>query len=357
LVRASQGNARDNYTLEELGQGVQPAIIPVSEASQVAEARRAGLKLAKNLDWDETAAGKLGIVLTEIGTNLTKHAKRGQIHIQTCARNGAMGIEVLAFDRGPGIASIEDCLKDGYSTAATSGTGLGAMARLTDEFDIYSQKDLGTCLVARLFSSSSNGKASPRPRPLAVGSVRVPAPGETECGDNWGVRAEEGRTVILLADGLGHGPGAAEASGEAVAALQRANDLAPTAVLEQVHHALRSTRGAAVAIAQVDVEKEQVRFAGAGNISAMIISPAKLQHMISHNGTAGHNVRKFQEFVYPWTEQTVLVMHSDGITTSWRLDAYSGIIRRDPSLLAAVLIRDASRGRDDACVVAARDRE
>jgi serine/threonine protein phosphatase PrpC len=171
------------------------------------------------------------------------------------------------------------------------------------------------------------------------------------------VRAEEGRTVILLADGLGHGPGAAEASGEAVAALQRANDLAPTAVLEQVHHALRSTRGAAVAIAQVDVEKEQVHFAGAGNISAMIISPLKLQHMISHNGTAGHNVRKFQEFVYPWTEHTVLVMHSDGITTSWRLDAYSGIIQRDPSLLAAVLIRDASRGRDDACVVAARNRE
>jgi hypothetical protein len=155
-------------------------------------------------------------------------------------------------------------LRDGYSTAATCGTGLGAIARLTDEFDIYSQEGLGTCLVARLFSSPSKGTAPRRAPPLALGTVRVPAPGETDCGDNWGVRAEEGRTTVLLADGLGHGPRAAEASGEAVAALHRASDLAPAAVLEQVHHALRSTRGAAVAIAQVDIEKEQVRFAGAG---------------------------------------------------------------------------------------------
>jgi anti-sigma regulatory factor (Ser/Thr protein kinase) len=340
---------------------VRPTIISISEASQVAEARRAGLRLAQELGWDETAAGKLGIVLSEAGTNLMKHAKRGRIYIQTCMRNGSTGIEVLAFDGGPGITSIEACLRDGYSTTATSGTGLGAIARLTDEFDIYSQKGAGTCLVARLFSGASNGTTAGttarRSRSLAFGTVRVPAPGETDCGDNWGVREEDGRTVVLMADGLGHGPGAAEASGEAVAALNRASDLAPAALLEQVHHALRSTRGAAVAIAQVDVEKQQVRFAGAGNISAMIISSSNPQHMISHNGTAGHNVRKFQEFVYPWTQQTVLVMHSDGITSSWRLDAYSGIIQRDPSLLAAVLIRDASRGRDDACVLAGRNRE
>ena len=89
-----------------------------------------------------------------------------------------------------------------------------------------------------------------------------------------------------------------------MAALNSASDLAPAALLEQVHHALRSTRGAAVAIAQVETDKEQIRFAGAGNISAMIIDGSNLQHMISHNGTAGHNVRKFQEFLYPWTQQT-----------------------------------------------------
>ena len=341
---------------------MQPKIIPISDASQAPEARRVGLRLAESLEWDATAAGKLGIVITEIGTNLVKHAQGGEIHLQTCTRNGSTGIEVIAFDRGPGIASLERCLRDGYSTAATAGTGLGAIARLADEFDIHSQRKIGTCLVARIFSSatksSSSKPTSPsRYQPLLLGSLRTPARGETECGDSWGARFEEGRTILLLADGLGHGPAAAEASQEAVAVLDRANDLTPAILLEQVHHALRSTRGAAVAIAHIDADKEQIRFAGAGNVSAMIIDGSNLQHMISHNGTAGHNVRKFQEFLYPWTRHTTIVMHSDGITTSWRPDAYSGIIQRDPSLLAAALIRDASRGRDDACVLVGRNAE
>jgi anti-sigma regulatory factor (Ser/Thr protein kinase) len=333
---------------------MQSKITPVSEGSQIAQARREGLSLAENLGWDETAAGRLGIVLTEIATNLVKHAREGQIHLRTCTRGVSTGIEVVAFDRGPGVDSIEACLRDGYSTAATLGTGLGAISRLADEFDIHSQQGLGTCLVARLFPSSTKPAMQSRFRPREIGAMQVVAPGETECGDNWGFRVDEGRTTILLADGLGHGEWAAEASRDAVAALGRARDLAPAVLLEDDHRALRPTRGAAVAIAQIDTEREQVRYAGVGNISSIIIQPAHFQHLISHNGTAGHNVRKFQEFVYPWPKQATLVMHSDGITTSWRLDQYSGILQNDPSLLAAVLIRDASRGRDDACVLASR---
>jgi anti-sigma regulatory factor (Ser/Thr protein kinase) len=332
---------------------LQPRIIPVVESSQTSEARRAGLRLAENLGWDETAVGKLGIVLTEIGTNLVKHAKGGEIHLRTCDRNGVTAIEVLAIDHGPGMPRIQACLTDGYSTARTAGTGLGAISRLSDEFDIYSQEGHGTCMVARLYGSKRQAvQHSPT---LELGAVQVPLRGETECGDSWGVRSEDGRTVVLLADGLGHGPGAAEASQEAVAVLGRTTELAPTAVLEEVHRALRPTRGAAVAIAHVDFDLREVRFAGAGNVSAIVVSPSNQQHMISHNGTAGHNIRKFQEFVYPWPPGSVLVMHSDGITTSWRLEAYRGIIQQDPSLLAGVLLRDASRGRDDACVLVGRD--
>jgi serine phosphatase RsbU (regulator of sigma subunit) len=163
----------------------------------------------------------------------------------------------------------------------------------------------------------------------------------------------------MMADGLGHGPGAAQASGEAVAVLEQAKNLSPANVLEQIHHGLRSTRGAAVAIAELDSETRRVRFAGAGNISGVIIGPSpawNVQHMISHNGTVGHNVRKFQEFVYPWTPGSSVVMHSDGITTSWRLNAYPGVMQRDPSLLAAILYRDANRGRDDVCILVGRDR-
>ena len=335
---------------------MQPTIISVVEASQVFEARRGGLKLAESLNWDETLTGKLSLILTETGTNLAKHAKLGQIHLRIFDRDGSMGIEVLAIDRGPGVKHIDNCLKDGYSTAGSSGTGLGAIMRLADEFDIFSQEGCGTCMVARLLPGSRKDPSQPRGRGLLLGAVQVPVQGETECGDSWGVRSNGRSSVVLLADGLGHGPGAAEASREAVATLARTRDLTPVSLLENVHAGLRSSRGAAVAIAQVDTESGQVRFSGAGNVSAILINANTAQHMISHNGTVGHNIRKFQEFVYPWGEKTLLVMHSDGITTSWRLDDYPGLIQRDPSLIAAVLYRDASRGRDDVCVVVGRER-
>lgn len=331
-----------------------PSIIPVEEQSQISEARRAGLRLAESLDWDETRAGKLAIILTEIGTNLVKHARRGQIHLRiTDEDGGPAGIEVLSFDAGPGIGDLQRSLADGYSTTGTQGTGLGAIARLADQFDIYSLPGQGTCLVARLFSRPLQSFES---RAFLLGAVQVPVRGETECGDNWGMRSEGGRTVLMLADGLGHGPGAAEASGEAVEVLKRSHQLAPVPLLEQVHHALRRTRGAAVAIASIDPEAGQVHFAGAGNVSALVVTASTSQHMISHNGTAGQNVRKFQEFVYPWTSASSIVMHSDGIATSWRLEAYPGLLQHDPALIAATLLRDSSRGRDDACVLVGRAR-
>lgn len=323
----------------------------------MSEARRVGLRLAAGQNWDETSAGRLAIVLTESSTNLVKHATRGEIHLRICSSGNPPGIEVLVFDHGPGVQDVNACLADGYSTTGTGGNGLGAIARLADEFDIYSQPGRGTCMVARLFPGSRAHAAPNQSRGFLLGSVQVPLRGEVECGDSWGVRIEADCTVLLLADGLGHGPGAAEASRAAVATLDRARDLAPAALLEQVHHALRSTRGAAVAIALINAPKGEVRFIGAGNISALIVKSSNVQHMISHNGTAGHNVRKFQEFVYPWSRNAAIVMHSDGITTSWRLDAYPGITERDPSLLAAALLRDASRGRDDACVLVGRERD
>jgi anti-sigma regulatory factor (Ser/Thr protein kinase) len=311
------------------------------------------MALAAENSWDETASGKLAIVATETATNLVKHAQQGEIHIGLCQRDGHLGIEVLALDRGPGVAGIAECLADGYSSEGTAGTGLGAISRLADEFDIYSQPGKGTCLVARLYPSSESRRLPKQDR-FSIGSVQVPVRGERQCGDNWGFRQENDRMVLMLADGLGHGPDAAEASKQAVAVLMTATDLAPVALLERVHRGLRGTRGAAVAVTQVDPFQKQAQFAGIGNISGSIITPDNIQHLVSHNGTAGHNVRKFQEFSYVWPANGILIMHSDGITTSWRLDSYPGLGERHPSLVAAVLYRDASRGRDDACVVVIR---
>jgi hypothetical protein len=72
------------------------------------------------------------------------------------------------------------------------------------------------------------------------------------------------------------------------------------------------------------------------------------------HGTAGHQVRRLQEFSYPWAGDDVLIMHSDGVSAHWTLDAYPGLQQRDPLVIAAVLLRDFTRGRDDATVVVAK---
>ena len=56
---------------------------------------------------------------------------------------------------------------------------------------------------------------------MTAGAVLAPIHTETVSGDSWGMRSERDRVVVMVADGLGHGQGAAEASQEAVAVMGR----------------------------------------------------------------------------------------------------------------------------------------
>jgi anti-sigma regulatory factor (Ser/Thr protein kinase) len=328
----------------------QESVITVGELSQVGEARRRAEEMAQACEWSEAETGKLAIAVTEAATNLVKHAQGGEIHLQYCGVRHGDGIEVLAFDRGPGMHSLSECQRDGFSTTGTAGSGLGAIARLAKEFDIHSDPGKGTELVARFYRAAAEQPS------LAIGSVLVPIRGEEVSGDSWGVRFEKTSATFLLADGLGHGISAAAASQKAVDVLERTEEMAPLALLDAVHRALRGTRGAAVAIARIDFTNSTITFAGVGNISAILMHGKSSQHLLSHNGTAGDSVRKMQDFSYPWPPSGRLLMHSDGLTTSWNLNGYPGLAEKDPALTAAVLYRDASRGRDDACVVVANGR-
>jgi hypothetical protein len=65
-------------------------------------------------------------------------------------------------------------------------------------------------------------------------------------------------------------------------------------------------------------------------------------------------VAKLQQFQYDLLEGDLLLMHSDGLTSRWKLADYPGLSHRVPALIAAVLYRDFKRGRDDATVLVAR---
>jgi hypothetical protein len=291
--------------------------------------------------------GRASIVATEGATNLLKHAGGGEVVVSTLPPGQAAGVDLLVLDRGPGIADPQRALTDGHSTAGTPGTGLGAMRRQSDLFDIYSQPGQGSTIWSRVQA------APPAAGGTALAGISLPKPGEVECGDAWGVSAAAPRVRLVLADGLGHGPMARDAARVAVeAALGGPDGAART--LEEVHAAARGTRGAAVAVAEVDLGAGEVRFAGMGNIAAVLVAPAGAQRMVSMNGTAGVGQLRAREFTYLFSPGTLLVLSSDGLASQWSLGPYPGLSPRPPALVVGVLYRDHSRRRDDTTVLAAR---
>ncbi len=150
--------------------------LPLAEASHVGEARRRATVLARGLRFSEADLGRVALVVTEAGTNLVVHAGGGELLLRPLGADGAIGLEVLALDRGPGMARIDECLRDGYSTAGTAGTGLGAIARLSTVFDIHSAPGIGTAVVARLWSRARAG--SPGSGAPVTGAVCLARPGE-----------------------------------------------------------------------------------------------------------------------------------------------------------------------------------
>lgn len=307
--------------------------------------------MAEALDFTEAAKGKLAIVTTEAATNLLKHAGGGQIIL----RNQAGSIEVFAVDAGPGIASITDSARDGFSTAGSLGVGLGAMQRMASDFEIYSIPGHGT--VLRALCSSGIQAASPLTYSIwDVSAFILPLAGEEACGDCAEVRDSGSVIQILLADGLGHGILASDAAERARAVfLESHGD--PQSLIETIHTALRSTRGAAVAIAEIDTNRNRVRFCGVGNIAGSIVhATERSQHMVSMNGIVGHQVIRPRQFEYQWNAASVLLMHSDGIGSRWQLSSYPGLLNHRSSMIAASLFRDFRKTTDDATMLAGKQK-
>ncbi len=95
-------------------------------------------------------------------------------------------------------------------------------------------------------------------------------------------------------------------------------------------------------------------FIGVGNVLGVVASALETRRMVGFNGTLGHALKTVRPFVYLTSGDTLAVLASDGLGTHWSLEAYPGLDRRHPTLIAAVLCRDFDRTRDDVTVVVAK---
>ncbi|HEY4209855.1 MAG TPA: ATP-binding protein [Steroidobacteraceae bacterium] len=328
-------------------------LIRLDDRSQVGEARRAVAEFTRTLSFNSSEASNVAIAVTEAATNIVKHATRGRILLRPVERQGVGGVEVLAVDQGPGISNISASMRDGHSTAGSLGAGLGALRRSTRDMQIFTQPGKGTAIWLRYWARPIPTEGSLPP--VEVGAVCLAKSGEVVSGDDWLFESARGSHAILVADGLGHGPDAAQAARAAATVLAKHPASKPGELLELGHGALAATRGAAVAVARFDFDSGQGVFAGIGNIAARIESAGNRRQLVSHNGTLGHAVRKIQEFPFELPQGGVLILHSDGMSANWMLADYPGLMAKHPALIAGVLYRDHDRGRDDVTVVAIKN--
>jgi anti-sigma regulatory factor (Ser/Thr protein kinase) len=331
---------------------VAATAVHVVHRSDAGEARRRAAELAAGLGLDEAAVGRVALVATELVTNVLKHARGGWFYVSP-APGSAAAVDVLVTDRGGGISDLQQALGDGYSTAGTPGTGIGAVRRQSVEFDVFTQSDGGTVAAARVGPDPARNSAAPEPG-VQVRGYAAPIPGEAVCGDTWAARQINGATGVLVADGLGHGPDASTASVAAARVFLASRATSPAAMVEEIHQALGATRGAAVAVAWIAPSRDMVRFAGIGNISASILSEGNGKGMVSSNGTAGYVARTVRDYEYAAPSDALVVLHSDGLSSRWDVGDYPGLSLRSPAIVAGVLLRDFTRGRDDASIVVAR---
>jgi anti-sigma regulatory factor (Ser/Thr protein kinase) len=319
----------------------QTSIIPIQDPSQIGVARRIASEFAQAAGMDEQRTSALNIVIAELGNNLLQHAGGGHLYIQYIAPIGAL--DVAAIDHGRGMANVERCLADGFSTASTPGLGLGAVRRFATRFGAYSLMDRSTVVAARM----SESKPAPD-----MSVICVALDGETLSGDSWAV-SDDG-LMFLVADGLGHGMFAADATRVAVEVFRKSQTLAPSAILEKMHAVMRSTRGAAAAIARVDPIRQRIYFSGIGNISCALINEGRSQSLVSHNGTLGHQMRRVQQFEYAYTPGDLLIMQSDGLSTHSKKGLPSSLLLQPPMVIAPLIFAEQVRGRDDATLLVNR---
>lgn len=329
--------------------GLLPQIFPVGESSHIGDARRRAVAFAERIGLDENACSDLAIIVSELATNLVKHARQGELLIQS---DGAGGIEVLTLDRGPGMRDVERCFEDGFSTAGSRGMGLGAIRRLASKSDLYSKVDVGTVQLVRLGDRKT---FDPNRAEFRVRGVSIPHPGETVCGDAWDARITPQSIEIIVADGLGHGLTANTAATEAIRVFRSLAGQSPVRMLAEIHEALRATRGAAVSIAALDLIGRRVEYAGIGNIGGLIAAEGATQRMVSLNGTLGCGAPpRPRAFTYALPPGAVVAMFSDGLQSQTGVASYPGLTARDPAVTAATLYRDFKRGKDDATIVVAQ---
>jgi len=330
---------------------------PIEDRSFLSLIKAEIKKLSDEVGLTTEETGKLNIIVTELLTNLVKFGQKDrEILVKPIIKNNYPGIELISIDKGPGAKEPGKMMEDGYSTSGTKGEGLGAIKRLSDEFDIYTHST-GTIVLSRVYKKKINIYDKPKDK-FDFAGIMVAKKGEHVCGDQWYVDEKDDECRILVVDGLGHGPEANHAAVLAVETFKSQSKFdSPEESIDQIHNHIKKTRGAVGLAVKINNAKKTMSHCGVGNISCRIVNTVNYENnksLILFNGILGLNVKRMNNSISSWDNNKTIIIHSDGLNTRWDLNNYPGILNHHPAIIAAVLYRDNNRKTDDITVLVGR---
>jgi anti-sigma regulatory factor (Ser/Thr protein kinase) len=330
----------------------EPQTIEVRHSSDVGAARRAAKAAAQTLGFDSNASEEIGLAMTELATNLLKHARAGKLVLTPLTAGRRVGLEIASQDQGPGMADAERALADGFSSAGSRGSGLGAINRLMDEFDIASRPGHGTRIVCRKWLRVH--PFSHRVCPLSFGVATRPHPRYEQNGDAFVVHQWDESALVGIIDGLGHGQFAHRAAETARRFVESHYDLPLGQLFMGVGRACRATRGVVMALARFDWGQERVGFASVGDIELRVFPRSVRFPFPTQRGILGFNAPTAIVTEHRWDPANVMVLHSDGLHTHWAWDDFPGLADQPADEMARRLLRALAREQDDATVLVVR---
>ena len=334
-------------------------IIQVSQSSGVAAARQAATALAEAMGFVEQDSAALTLAVSELATNLVKHAQGGMLTLTSLVEEGRVGLQITSQDSGPGIADVEQALTDGFSTVGSLGYGLGAVNRLMDALDISSQPGKGTRIVCkrwvrlaepRLLSGRLDCGAATRAHPL------MGVNGDAFVLKQW----SEGALVGVI-DGLGHGQFAYQAAQTAWQYVESHFDQPLEDIFRGVERTCSATRGVVMALARFAFSSSpsvcRMTFASIGNIEAHLFDGPQPVRFMVRRGVLGLHAPPPMVIEHPWRARSMLVLHSDGVTTRWRWQDFHHLAEAPATVITRQLLRALAQDTDDATVVVVKNAE
>lgn len=330
----------------------RPAVqetISISDVGDLGTARLAARSMSTAIGFDERAVEEITLVVSELATNLVKHAKDGILRLRRAEEDGRTGIQIDSEDQGPGIVNVEQAIGDDFSTSGSLGCGLGTVNRLMDEFDVASRPGAGTSIVCKRWLRLDVPPTLACP--LVFGVATRPYPLMSVNGDTFVIQQWGESALVGVIDGLGHGQLAYRAAQAARQYVERHFDQSLDEIFRGVARTCRATRGVVMGLARFDWGRATLTFASVGNVEARVFGSPEPMNFVYPRGVLGLNARRPVVTQHRWELSNVMVLYSDGLIPHWRWSDFPHLAEASATVAAQELLRAFARETDDATVV------